>query len=172
MPIGYHQTLSVANHRNSAHYGVRETETLSTSCRWKAGPQGFPGISTRFASSRFARVNALRRARRSGPQEGRLSLRPPTASAATPVESASVLLDIPGKGLLPLADSDLLAFPSVNQPCSFGECHAFRLQLTTLTKHQGRVAPQTPKPGKKVGGYEAIPSHKYPIQDSTCKSET
>lgn len=80
------------------------------------------------------------------------------SKAPNPRESVSFPLAIPGTSLPPIADSDWLAFPSLNQPWDSGECPVLRPHLMTVTKSPRGVTLQTRDAGKKgkrmLGGRE------------------
>lgn len=157
-----YQTLLVSNDRNPAHIGLTKKRYLAAI--GKCGSKGCKGTrSTRCPSSLLASSLALLSDGHT--LQGHKSLPQPQAipsSASNPRRKRVSSQDIPGKGLLPLSDSDwLAAFPSLNQPLwLWGMQRA--PTIMTLTSSRGEVALQTPDAGREMKEQSVVPSHNHP----------
>lgn len=140
---------------------VSQKELSNTPVTGRSGPKGSKAIRAWCVSSLLPSVLTSL----SGGPPLRAPGRPPQpqaiqglSKAPNPRESVSFPLAIPGKSLQPIADSDWLAFPSLNQPWDSGECPVLRPHLMTVTKSPRGVTLQTRDAGKKgkrmLGGRE------------------
>lgn len=137
---------------------VSQKELSNTPVTGRSGPKGSKAIR-RLVCLLPASLCVNFTLRGPAPQGHRKAASAPGLSKApNPMESVSFPLAIPGTSLPPIADSDWLAFPSLNQPWDSGECPVLRPHLMTVTKSPRGVTLQTRDAGKKgkrmLGGRE------------------